>query len=58
MKSAFIVFDGITFLDFIGFYDATTRLRSMKIMDGFDWHVCWFAQPTWHSPRRPGNTPR
>lgn len=40
MKSAFIIFDGITFLDFIGFYDATTRLKSMKIMDGFDWHVC------------------
>lgn len=40
MKAAFIVFDGMTALDFIGFYDPITRLKSMKIMDDFTWNVC------------------
>ncbi len=40
MQAAFIVFDGMTALDFIGFYDPLTRLKSMKIMDDFEWHVC------------------
>ena len=40
MKAAFVVFDGMTFLDFIGFYDAVTRLKSMKIMDDFEWRIC------------------
>lgn len=40
MKAAFIVFDRMTSLDFIGFYDAVTRLKSMKILDGFEWRVC------------------
>ena len=40
MKAAFIVFDGMTFLDFVGFYDAVTRLKTMKIMEGFEWRVC------------------
>jgi transcriptional regulator GlxA family with amidase domain len=40
MKAAFVVFNGLTFLDFIGFYDAVTRLKSMKIMNEFEWRVC------------------
>lgn len=40
MKSAFIVFDGMTSLDFIGFYDPVTRLKSMDILDDFEWRVC------------------
>jgi transcriptional regulator GlxA family with amidase domain len=40
MKTAFIVFDNMTFLDFIGFYDAVTRLKTMKFMDDFSWNVC------------------
>lgn len=40
MKCAFIVFDRMTALDFIGFYDAVTRLKSMDIMDDFEWRVC------------------
>ena len=47
MKTAFIVFDNMTFLDFIGFYDAVTRLKTMKFMDDFSWNVCARAgQPT------------
>jgi len=40
MKAAFIVFDRMTALDFIGFYDPVTRLKSMKIIDDFEWRVC------------------
>jgi len=29
MKAAFVVFDRITALDFVGFYDPLTRLKSM-----------------------------
>ena len=39
MKAAFVVFDRMTYLDFIGFYDAVTRLKSMKIMDDFEWRI-------------------
>lgn len=43
MKAAFIVFDRMTSLDFIGFYDAVTRLKSMKIMEDFEWRICAMA---------------
>jgi len=40
MKAAFVVFDNMTTLDFVGFYDAVTRLKTMKFMDDFTWKVC------------------
>ena len=40
MKAAFILFDGMTALDFIGFYDPVTRLKSMRIMPDFEWRLC------------------
>src|SRR5262249_29174201 len=40
MKAAFVVFDRMTSPDFIGFYDPVTRLRSMKILDDFEWRIC------------------
>ena len=40
MKVAFIIFDQMTFLDFVGFYDPVTRLKSMRILDDFSWQVC------------------
>ena len=40
MKAAFIVFDRMTYLDFIGFYDGVTRLKSMSILEDFEWRVC------------------
>jgi cyclohexyl-isocyanide hydratase len=43
MKAAFVVFDRMTFLDFVGFYDAVTRLKSMKIIEDFDWRICSMA---------------
>ncbi|BFU91479.1 MAG: putative transcription regulator, AraC family protein [Nitrospira sp.] len=44
MKTAFIVFDRMTSLDFIGLYDPVTRLQSMKIMNEFEWRICAMAQ--------------
>lgn len=44
MKAAFVVFDGMTALDFIGFYDPMTRLKSMKIMHDFEWRICSLNQ--------------
>jgi transcriptional regulator GlxA family with amidase domain len=40
MKAAFVVFDRMTSLDFIGFYDPVTRLKSMNILEDFEWRVC------------------
>jgi cyclohexyl-isocyanide hydratase len=44
MKVAFIVFDRFTSLDFIGFYDPVTRLKSMRIIDDFEWRICSTAR--------------
>jgi len=40
MDAALIVFDGMTALDFFGFYDPVTRLRSMGIGPDFEWRLC------------------
>lgn len=44
MKAAFVVFDRMTSLDFIGFYDPVTRLKAMKILDDFEWRICSTTQ--------------
>ncbi|SEN90566.1 cyclohexyl-isocyanide hydratase [Amphibacillus marinus] len=40
MKLAFIVFDGMTALDFIGVYDALTRLKTMGFIPDLNWDIC------------------
>lgn len=40
MKAAFVIFDGMTALDFVGAYDPLTRLRTMNLRDDFAWDVC------------------
>jgi cyclohexyl-isocyanide hydratase len=40
MKAAFVVFDRMTALDFVGFYDPVSRLKSMNILQDFQWRVC------------------
>ena len=37
---AFIIFDGITLLDFIGIYDPLTRLKTMKYIPKLSWDIC------------------
>jgi cyclohexyl-isocyanide hydratase len=40
VKTAFVIFDGMTVMDFIGIYDPLTRLKTMKILPQFEWNVC------------------
>ena len=40
MKAALIIFDHMTILDFIGFYDPITRLKSMNVIPDFEWRIC------------------
>ncbi len=44
MKTAFVIFDRMTALDFIGLYDPITRLQSMRVMSVFEWCICAMAQ--------------
>jgi transcriptional regulator GlxA family with amidase domain len=43
MNTAFVIFNRMTMLDFIGMYDPLTRLKSMQIMPDFEWNVCSFT---------------
>ena len=43
MQVSFVIFDQMTSLDFIGFYDPVTRLKSMNIIDDFEWRICSLA---------------
>jgi transcriptional regulator GlxA family with amidase domain len=40
VHAAFVIFDQMTALDFVGVYDPLTRLRSMNILPAFQWQVC------------------
>lgn len=40
MRTAFVIFDGLTVMDFIGIYDPLTRLKTMGILPAFQWNVC------------------
>jgi len=44
MHAAFVLFDGLTALDFVGLYDPLTRLHSMQIMPDFHWDVCGLSK--------------
>ena len=43
MKIAYIIFDGITWLDFIGVYDPVSRLKSLNYIPELTWDVCAFT---------------
>ena len=40
MKIAFVIYDGMTLLDFAGVYDPLTRLKTMGFLDNLPWDVC------------------
>jgi transcriptional regulator GlxA family with amidase domain len=40
MKIGFVLFDRVTFLDFVGFYDVITRFRSFEKTSNFTWDIC------------------
>ena len=43
MKLAYIIFDGITWLDLIGIYDPLSRLKSMNYLPGLSWDICSYS---------------
>jgi cyclohexyl-isocyanide hydratase len=43
MKIAFVVFNGLTTLDFIGIYDPLTRLKTMGFMPDLGWGICAYT---------------
>ncbi|WJH33693.1 DJ-1/PfpI family protein [Paenibacillus sp. CC-CFT747] len=40
MKMAFVLFDGMTFMDLAGFYEAITWLGILKIKENVSWRFC------------------
>jgi transcriptional regulator GlxA family with amidase domain len=43
MKIAYIIFDGITWLDFIGVYDPVSRLKTLNYLPALTWDICSFT---------------
>jgi cyclohexyl-isocyanide hydratase len=44
VKIAFIIYDGMTALDFIGVYDPITRLKTMGFMSDLEWDICAYTE--------------
>ena len=44
MKTAFIIFEDMTMLDFVGAYDALIRLKTMSFVETFEWDICAFTE--------------
>jgi putative intracellular protease/amidase len=45
MTAAFVLYDRLTALDFVGAYDPITRLASMDLLPGFTWNLCALQEP-------------
>lgn len=44
MKIALILFNGVTFLDFVGFYDVIYRLNMFEKTKGTTWDICGLTE--------------
>jgi len=44
MRVAFIVYTGMTTLDFIGVYDPVTRLKAMGFIPELQWEICAYSK--------------
>ncbi|MCP3027703.1 DJ-1/PfpI family protein [Halobacillus sp. A5] len=44
MKVAFVIFEDLTALDFVGVYDAVTRLKTMNFIPELEWEICSFTE--------------
>jgi putative intracellular protease/amidase len=42
MKIAFIIYDGMTTLDFVGAYEPLTKLKTMNLDQCLKWDICSF----------------
>jgi putative intracellular protease/amidase len=43
MNIALVIYDGMTTLDFLGVFDALTRLKTMGIREDIEWRICGVA---------------
>ncbi len=43
MNISFIIYNGMTALDFIGMYDPVTRLKTMGFMPDLHWDICAYT---------------
>ena len=43
MKIAYILYEGLTILDFIGVYDPVSRLRTMGFIPDLAWDLCAYS---------------
>ena len=43
MKVAFVVFNDMTLLDFVGVYDTITRLKTLKYKTDLRWDICAYT---------------
>src|SRR5712692_3238279 len=43
MNVVFVIFNGMTALDFIGVYDPVTRLKTMGFMPDLQWEICAYT---------------
>lgn len=43
MRIAYVIFDGITWLDMVGIYDPISRLRSLHYLPDLRWDICGFT---------------
>jgi len=43
MNIAFIIYDGMTALDFVGVYDPVTRLKTMGFISDLRWEICAYT---------------
>jgi transcriptional regulator GlxA family with amidase domain len=44
MKMGLVLFNGVTFLDFVGFYDVISRLHLFEKMKGTSWDICGVSE--------------
>jgi transcriptional regulator GlxA family with amidase domain len=44
MRIAYIIFDGITWLDLIGVYEPVSKLRSNNFLPHLSWDICGFTE--------------
>lgn len=44
MRIAYIIFDGITWLDLIGIYDPLSRLLSLHYLPDLSWDICSYTE--------------
>jgi transcriptional regulator GlxA family with amidase domain len=44
MRTAFVVFEGMTALDFVGIYDPLSRLNTMRLIPDFQWRICSLSE--------------